>query len=104
MLHSVVKARGLILVAPFLPNVESLLPALDSGQGQGLRAHMVASDDDVYCLEVAHKLADLLPRYGIDCRLETYPKLGHSFPPPFESRVPAALEYVFGVGRDVGQD
>ena len=103
-LNGAVKANGLILVAPFLPHVESLLPALDAGQGQGLRVYLVASDDDFYCLEVAHKLADLLPRYEIDAHLETYPKLGHSFPPPFESRVPAALEYVLGVGRDTSRD
>ena len=96
VLNGVVQAQGLVLVAPFLPDVNALLPALDAGQGHGLRVYLVASDDDFYCLEVAQKLAVLLPRYGIDCRLETYPNLGHSFPPPFESRVPAALEYVLG--------
>ncbi len=93
-LTGAVPARGLILVAPFLPDVDSLLPVLEAHPPQGLQAYLIASDDDIYCLEVARKLAVLLPRYGLDCQLETYPLLGHSFPPPFESRLPAALEYV----------
>ena len=34
--------EGLILVAPFLPIVESLLPALETFQPNGLRAYLVA--------------------------------------------------------------
>jgi predicted esterase len=96
VLNGFVQARGLILVAPFLPTVESLSPALETFQANGLRAFLVASDDDPYCLDVAQKLAILLPRHGIDCKLEIYPQLGHSFPPPFEGRLPTALEYVLG--------
>jgi predicted esterase len=93
VLNNFVQASGLILVAPFLPTVESLLPALERFQAKGLRTYLVASDDDPYCLDVAQKLAILLPRHGIDCKLETYPQLGHSFPPPFEARLPLVLEY-----------
>jgi len=101
VLNRFVRARGLILVAPFLPIVESLLPALETFPENGLRAYLVASDDDHYCLDIAQKLAILLPRHGIECQLETYSQLGHSFPPPFEGRVPLALEYVLG-GPSVG--
>jgi predicted esterase len=94
VLNDKVKVRGLVLVAPFLPEVDRLIPVLEARQANELRAYLVASDDDPYCHEVARKLAILLPRYGIGCEIETYPHLGHSFPPPFESRLPAALEYV----------
>jgi hypothetical protein len=37
VLKGLVKARGLILMAPFLPDVESLLPALEAYSVPGLR-------------------------------------------------------------------
>ena len=96
VLNALVQARGLILVGPFLPDVDALLPVLAAYPANGLRVYLVAGDDDFYCLEVAQKLEILLPCYGIACELETYPHLGHSFPPPFESRLPLALQYVLG--------
>jgi predicted esterase len=94
ILNGLVNARGLILIAPFLPDVDSLLPVLAARPAAGLRVYLVASDDDPYCFDVARKLSAILPHYSIACELETYPKVGHSFPPAFEERLPAALEYV----------
>lgn len=92
-------ARGLILVNPFLAEVESIIPALAARQsalrGLGpLRAYIVVGQHDRYCYGVAKQLAELFPRYGIPCTLDEYPDLEHNFPEGFDGRLPEALEYV----------
>ena len=93
-LSGMIKARGLILVGPFLPKVEDLIPLMEAHHPQGLRAFLVAGQRDQYCLGVAQRLATLLPQHGIVCKLDVYPDLEHNFPLEFESRLPYALEYV----------
>lgn len=93
-LGGAIEARGLVLVGPFLADVESVVPLLEARRPRGLRAFIAAGERDRYCYGVAQRLAALLPQYGVACRLETYPGLEHGFPQDFESRLPHALEYV----------
>ena len=95
-LSGTIKVRGFIAVAPFLCNVDHILPLLEQRKEGELRAYLVASERDEYCLGVAQKLAGLLPTYGIKCELAVYPDLGHSFPPPFEREIPDALDFISG--------
>ncbi len=90
-LSGAIKVRGLILVGPFLSNVESLIPLLEARHARQLMAFIVGSQKDEYCCRIAQQLATLLPQYDIPCALEIYPDLEHSFPLAFESRLPYAL-------------
>jgi pimeloyl-ACP methyl ester carboxylesterase len=90
-----VSCAGLLLVGPFLSDVESLVPLLKAHRPQhALRAFLAAGQRDRYCLGVARRMAELLPQYGIECRLEVFEDLEHSFPVDFESRLPEALVYL----------
>ncbi len=89
-----IAARGLILIGPFLVNVNSLLPILDRHGPYNLRAYIVAGARDEYCHEVAQKLENLLPKYGIKCQLDVYTDLEHRFPQDFEAKLPEALDFV----------
>ena len=93
-LSGAIKMRGLILVGPFLVEVQELVPLMEAHPPQGLRAYLVAGHRDQYCLGVAQRLATLLPQHGITCELDVYPDVEHSFPMEFESRLAHALEYV----------
>lgn len=99
-LSGVIKARGLILVGPFLPDVNELIPLLESHNLKGTRAYIVAGQRDKYCCEVAQKLTDILPQYGIECKLDIYVDLEHSFPTDFEKKLPQAIDYVLHRLRD----
>jgi len=93
-LSGLIQVGGLVLVGPFLPDVNRLVPLLESHPPQGLRAYLVAGQRDRYCLEVAQELADLLPRYGVACTLDEYADLEHAFPLGFERKLPEALDFV----------
>jgi predicted esterase len=93
-LGGMIRVRGLVLVGPFLVNVNNLLPPLDRHGPYDLRTYIVAGARDEYCHGVAQQLADLLPKYGIECRLEVYTDLEHQFPLDFEAKLPEALDYV----------
>jgi predicted esterase len=93
-LTGTVRVRGLILVGPFLADVQELVPLMEAHSPQGLRAYLVAGQRDQYCLGVAQRLATLFPQHGVACELDVYPDIEHSFPLDFESRLPHALEYV----------
>jgi predicted esterase len=93
-LGGAIPVRGLILVGPFLVNVNNLIPTLDKHGPYDLRACIVAGARDEYCHGVALQLADLLPKYGIQCQLDVYADMEHSFPLDFERKLPGALDYI----------
>jgi predicted esterase len=92
-LNEIIKVQGVIAVAPFLTDVEKLKPLLDKHAGN-LRIFLVASQEDRYCYDVAIKLAELLPQYDIQHKLDIYADVGHAFPSSFEPELPNALEFV----------
>ena len=93
-LSETIPARGLILVGPFLPDVNAVVPLLEEHDMRGLRAYLVAGLRDRYCYGIARQLAEILPRYGVVCQLEVCADLEHMFPDDFDQRLPAALDFV----------
>ena len=89
-----VDITGMILVAPFVSDVQNLIPHLETRPRHNLRVFLVASERDEYCRSIAVQMADLFPQYGIPCKLKVYPDLGHSFPPPFEQELTEALAFI----------
>ena len=90
----VIQARGLVLVGPFLPNVNVIIPLMEKHDPRGLRVYLVAGQRDRYCFGVAKQLAALLPHYGVICHLGEYSDLEHSFPKDFGKKLPDALDFV----------
>ncbi len=94
-LSGIIKVKGILLIAPFLNDARNMIPYLEAGlYSLDLRAYIVASERDEYCRNVAQELAELLPQYNIPCRLDIYPDTGHSFPLPFEAKLPEALAFL----------
>jgi len=97
-LSGVIKARGMVLVGPFLPDVNKIIPLMEANPPQGLRVYLVAGQRDRYCYGIAQQLAALLPGYGVACKLDVYPDEEHSFPVDFEVKLPEALKFVVPSG------
>ncbi|MCI0393877.1 MAG: alpha/beta fold hydrolase [Chloroflexi bacterium] len=94
-LSGTIQVRGLVLVAPFLPDPKNMIPHLEARKyGTDLRVYLAASEQDEYCLDVARQLADFLPRYEVACQLEVFSDLGHSFPVQLEQNLPQVLAFV----------
>lgn len=94
VLSGVIKTRGLILVGPFLSDVNELIPFLERHESLGIRVYIVAGQRDRYCNEIAQQLAQLLHHYEIECKLDIYADLEYSFPADFQKKLPEALDYV----------
>jgi len=94
VLSGAIQAQGLILVGPFLQDINDIIPFLEQHAPSGLRVYLVAGQRDRYCLEIAQQLATLLPQYGIACKLDEYSDLEHNFPLDFEKKLPEALSFV----------
>jgi predicted esterase len=92
--QTIVPVRGVIAVAPFLPDPEVMRPFLEEQRPADLRVYLVASAGDEYCLQVARQLAEMLPPYGLACHLQVYPDQEHTFPPSFEGDLSKALDFV----------
>lgn len=87
--------NGLLLVAPFLNDAQNMLPYLEAGHfPSDLRAYIVASERDEYYCNIARQLAEFMSQYNLTCRFEIYPDVGHSFPLPFESKLPEAPAFL----------
>jgi predicted esterase len=93
-LERTIEVRGVIAIAPFLSNVEALQSMLADQRNRNQRIYLVASHEDEYCYDVAVQLSTLLPQYGIEHKLDIYSDAGHAFPPSFEHRIPAALDFI----------
>lgn len=97
VLSGAIQARGLVLVGPFLSDVNNIIPLLEKHPPRGLKVYIAAGQMDQYCLGVSQKLADLLPMYGVTCKLDVYKDLEHYFPADFEKKLPDALHFVLSV-------
>jgi predicted esterase len=93
-LEQTIAVQGLICVAPFLSDVNALLPVLGQPHSRKQRIYLVASREDEYCYDVALKLTVLLTEFGIQHKLDIYHDTGHAFPASFEERVPLALDFI----------
>ncbi|KAA3661340.1 MAG: hypothetical protein DWQ04_16750 [Chloroflexi bacterium] len=90
-----IKVNGLLLIAPFLNDANSMVPYLEARCfPSDMKAYIVASEHDEYCCNIAQRLAELMTHHKITCHLEIYPDLGHSFPPPLQSKLPVVLSFL----------
>ncbi len=96
-LSQAIKARGFIVVGPYLPEEEiSQWDEIIRGvKGSGLRGVFIFGDaDDSIPHDMIYALCDKLKAQGLDCRVEKHSGLGHDFVPEIKQSLPAALDYV----------
>ncbi len=84
------KARTLLLVGPYVPQVEEWAPRLGALEGTVVR--IIIGDQDEDCLECSKRLAALLDERGIRCELRLVEGLDHDYPVDFEGDIEAALK------------
>jgi len=88
-LVGMVKAHTLLLVGPWLPQLEEWAPRLDALKGTNVR--IVVGDQDEDCLGCSQRLAELLNERGVRCELRLIEGLEHDYPDDFERDIEAAL-------------
>lgn len=90
-----VDVRGLVLMAPWVENVETMRPFLRNVK-PGLRVYIICGDQDEPCLQPSRNIAAMLKAEGIACELEIVPGVPHFYPGDFAERMRRGLAFVMG--------
>ncbi len=93
-LNGAIKTRGFVALGPYLPDVDALLPFLDSAKSAGVRGYIVVGEEDKICRDISHKMHELLNAHGIPCELELRPGLGHAYPDDYTNSLEKGLAFV----------
>lgn len=92
-------AKGFILLGPggpMMTNLKEWRPLIDRNRAKGLRGVIwMGEADETIPRENVRKLAEMLNAAGIPTRLESFPALGHAYPPDFEQVAGRALDFIF---------
>lgn len=92
-LNGAIKTRGFVALGPYLPDVDALLPFLDPAKSAGVRGYIVVGEEDKVCLDISHKVHDLLNAHSIPCELELRPGLGHAYPDDYTKSLKQGLAF-----------
>jgi dienelactone hydrolase len=93
-LSGAIQARGFVLVGPWVPDMDELVPLMERGEARRLRDYIIVGEEDEVCREVSLTLAEQLRAHEVPCELEVYPELTHAHPPDFEKGLTRALEFI----------
>ena len=90
-----IKARGFIVVGPYLRDLEPLTPYLDTAAANGLRGYIVMGlQEPPEGQEIMRKIETFLNAHGIPCALEERPEIAHAFPADFDVSLDKALAFL----------
>jgi dienelactone hydrolase len=93
-LTGAIKAKGFVLVGPWVPDMDKLVPLTEKDEARELRGHIMVGEADEDCYEISLSLAGHLQRHGVPCDLEVVPGLAHDYPPDFEVVLARALDNI----------
>jgi predicted esterase len=85
--------RGFACVGPGIQDMEPLLPLIEPAAARGLRAWILAGENE-RGLELITRLGHELGSRGVPCKLDVVPRLGHEFPEDFGTRIQSGLSFV----------
>ncbi|HUE99824.1 MAG TPA: dienelactone hydrolase family protein [Anaerolineales bacterium] len=86
-----ISARGFIGVGTFIAEPDLLIPL--ASRAPSIRGYFVTGEKD-HTLDKAKAIQKLLKENQIRFKEETFPELGHEFPPDFESSFDQAIRFI----------
>jgi predicted esterase len=90
-----IKARGFLVVGPYLRDLEPLKPHLDIAAASGLRGYIVMGlQEPPEGQEIMRKIHAFLNTHGVPCALEERPEIAHAFPADFGQSIEKALAFL----------
>lgn len=93
-LHGFIKARGFILVSPYLPYKYVEAPEMDIVTPNQLHGYVIAGGLDEPTFEWSGKFVERMRKNNIPCELATYPNMDHEYPPDFKHVLLKALNFI----------
>ena len=80
LLKGMIKAKGAILLGPWLPDIVSSEPLITRLREAKVKVYLICGDKDKDCFASTNRLAELLERNGVSFRYRIVEGMGHSFP------------------------
>jgi predicted esterase len=89
------KAKGFIVVGPYLRNLEVLTPHLPEARANGVKGYIIMGlNEPPEGQELMRRTASFLQDHGIVCELESHADVAHAFPPNFGASLDKALAFL----------
>jgi predicted esterase len=86
--------KGFLALAPYVGDVNTLLPLLSNLANNNLRGYFVLGGQDQHCTPGALILKDKLVEYGISCEVEIFPEMLHDIPRNFDDVLQRAVNFI----------
>ena len=94
VLNGKVKVKGMILLAPWLPDLVALEPMLPILQAEGVKAYLICGDKDTDCFESTNRLAESLKANDVSFRYHVVSGMGHWYPSDFDLLLGEARSFI----------
>lgn len=93
-IKGLIPANGLILVAPYIPDVQTLIESLDADHNSNLRTYIIIGEEDAGCLPAARELSAAMEERGMDVQLDLRANYAHTYPEEFSETLVKAVAFV----------
>lgn len=94
LLKGMVKAKGAILIGPWLPDLVAMEPLIPRLRDEGVKVYMICGDQDKDCYDSTNRLAELLLENGVPFRYRVVSGMGHCYPSDFECDLADARSFI----------
>ena len=94
MLKRRVRAKGIILLGPWIPDLVYLEPMIPNLRSDRVRVCLICGTQDEDCFDSSNRLAKLLEENGVSFQYRVVAGMGHSFPPDFEEYLARARTFI----------
>lgn len=94
ILNGIIKVKGLILVSPWLPEINEWNKLLDNFKDKDIKFFIVCGDKDEDCLECTEKLINMLNERDIPNIIKIIKGLDHNYPCDFHEKLGEAIKYL----------
>lgn len=93
-LNGSIRVKGLILVGPWLPEIEEWEELLDELKSQGVKCYIICGDKDEDCYDGSKKFVDMLNQRQMPNIFKVVKDLDHDYPANFNKELEEAINYI----------
>jgi len=93
ILKDIIHAIGVVLVAPWLPEIDSWFPMIQKLKERNISCYFVCGDKDKDCYACTIKFAEILKMKKVPYKLKILKGLDHEYPEDFKTILQNALHY-----------
>ncbi len=96
LLKGKVRAKGIILLGPWLPDLVAMEPMIPNLRSTGVKVYLICGDKDKDCYDSTNGLAELLEASEVPFRYRIVSGMGHCYPVDFDEELSKARSFIFG--------